>query len=397
MFVGPRTTHARRRDARAVAIRRCKQPAATRPRKPTRFELLRGLPHNLAPPLRPPEQINFTEAIAPSPLEPPIQQIDDLRRTGEEFFRGVCELFETASSAARRAPSLHERSVCLTHEDNCREDEQVVEELEVADLTWRGETGESNDDEVPECIGERAELDEPSTESQADVDAMAEAMRALFTSMESRVSQSRLSSELSGQSDANPIEQSAAPTVHGANTHCDEVDNECTIDDQMGASLTSTEALNGPHIRPAKSLGNTLRSDATAWGGHNYSEEDARAVRDAVGKTFLAPLTAELPEISTLAEVLTKASAKAARLALQRRCTRIGLLRKMGDADIRTVPESPCASRFSSVGSFGSALNTGSRAGSLRSSSCGKFSSFQAARDAARAAVHGESSTSARG
>ena len=129
----------------------------------------------------------------------------------------------------------------------------------------------------------------------------------------------------------------------------------------------------------------------------------------AIGKVLLSPVEVmaeavdtvveelPLPGLRTLADLCDAASgAKYARLRLQSTCRRVGLLKRLADKHIETVPESPCASRFSSfTSSTTSSLGTSSntiksfvRSLSLKASTGGGGGgSLGAVREAARDAV----------
>ena len=70
---------------------------------------------------------------------------------------------------------------------------------------------------------------------------------------------------------------------------------------------------------------------------------------------MLAPLELQLPDMKTLGELWAASSVKYARLQLQRSCRRVSYLRRLASKQIELVPESPCASRFSSFSSATSA------------------------------------------
>ena len=67
----------------------------------------------------------------------------------------------------------------------------------------------------------------------------------------------------------------------------------------------------------------------------------------------------EMPDLNSLSIAWRKGAAAYHRIRLQSRCRRIGLLRKLSESQmVEAIPESPCASRFSSFTSSGKGSTT---------------------------------------
>ena len=172
-------------------------------------------------------------------------------------------------------------------------------------------------------FGPVVETEEPAQASHGDNEAMAAAMRAVLAEL---------------------------PPAVDEELPCSSTWIAC--------SSSSTPSLKRPTPLPS------LKVDPAAAGNDD-------AVVRAVTATLLAPI--ELPEAKVLSDVWSKGAAKYQTLTLQRRCRKVGLLKRLNDklmAD--AIPESPCVSSFSSA----STKSFPSLSGSLK-----------AVREAARAVV----------
>jgi len=179
--------------------------------------------------------------------------------------------------------------------------------------------------------------------------------------------------------------RSAAPCEEGRVGSTAEVDAMAdamaTVFQQMESGAMA-DAAGCPRDSPLR-----LASPHEAGGG----EEDACDTRDggdaqsgeADGEdectTPRSTLDLYLPDPQRLGEISVRSLKTYQRIRLQRTCKRVSLLKKLEDAWIEIIPESPCASRFSSVNSSSTKTSFGST----------KTSSFKAARDAARLVVFG--------
>ena len=225
-----------------------------------------------------------------------------------------------------------------------------------------------------QCAG-----DEVRGAATAEVDAMAVAMAAVLEKMQD--SAASVSSERESLLHSQPLRRPACL-------------RELSLEVADGAAAGAMAVRVGG---PAD--GATVTEDATAGAWEALSDAASpRASESASPRSDLSgtptgslsgslaaspctPLELELPDPATLDAAWTRSTKVYARVQMQRQCKRVALLRKLRDADLLRIPESPCASRFSSLNSTKS-----SGPGSAKGDG-GKVSSFKAARDAARAAV----------
>jgi len=226
------------------------------------------------------------------------------------------------------------------------EETQALEDTERQDSTAAtnaAETVETSEDE------------EILEETVAEVDALASAMVALLTRMDDAAAD-----------EATVVEES-----------------ECA--DELPAT---SQWVAGEPLRRHTSLSELELEDArepqATEDGH-----DGPISPSAVGKVLLSPLQMELPGLKTLGDFCQVSGAKYAKLRLQHSCRRVGFLRRLADRDIDTVPESPCASRFSSFTSS-TKSDAKSEASSVKELILGSFKSsgsLKAVREAARDAA----------
>ena len=96
------------------------------------------------------------------------------------------------------------------------------------------------------------------------------------------------------------------------------------------------------------------------------------AAATAFAAALLAPVTFNFPEASTLREIWEQRSDVYRLMRMRRAKQKSALMAKLADQGVGVIHESPCASAFSSLGSFANSS---------------QGSSFLAAREAARAEV----------
>ena len=248
-------------------------------------------------------------------------------------------------------------------------------------------------------------------ESTHDVDAMASAMVALLAQMDDAASappptveeEDELPSSMSGLDGEDEDEDEALPTTSKW-IPCDPPRPPPPPPPSSGLQ----RPIRLPQLEVA---GAVKKKHPSIRGGSQVDGIDGGGLSpSAIGKVLLSPVEVmaeavdtvveelPLPGLRTLADLCDAASgAKYARLRLQSTCRRVGLLKRLADKHIETVPESPCASRFSSfTSSTSSSLGTSSnttiksfvRSLSLKSSTGGGGGgSLGAVREAARDAV----------